>query len=231
MQLSDRTRPDRTQPGRTRNDRLEMPERQTVMIAAGLGALAGAAALVWYEQATRNPRPRRRGADSAPGRTARQKSFGRYAVTGRTVTINKPKAELYAFWRDFGNLPRFMTHVEAVEADGDLTLWTLRGPLGREVRIRTRIVDDREGEQIAWRSTEGSEIDTEGKVTFRDAPAGRGTVVEAIIAYVPPAGELGRWVAMALQAEPRVQARRELKRLKMLMEAGEIATNATRKAD
>lgn len=206
------------------------PPRQTVMLAAGVGALAGAAALVWYEQATRNPRPLRR-ADSAPGRTARQMRFGRYAVTGRTVTINKPRSEVFAFWRDFANLPRFMTHVKTIETQGDLTRWTVAGPLGRDIRLETRIVDDREGEQIAWRSTEGSDIDTEGKVMFRDAPAGRGTEVEAIISYVPPAGELGRWVAKVLQAEPALQARRELKRLKMLMEAGEIATNATRPED
>ncbi len=213
-----------------RNRRMPVPDRQTTVLVAGLGALAGAAAFVWYEQATRNPRPRRR-PDSAPGRTARQARFGRYAVTGRTVTINKPKAELYAFWRDFANLPRFMTHVKAVETEGDLTRWTIAGPLGRDVRIETRIVDDREGEQIAWRSTEASDIDTEGKVMFRDAPGGRGTEVEAIISYVPPAGEIGRWVAKVLQAEPALQARRELKRLKMLMEAGEIATSATRKTE
>ncbi len=217
-------------PDRRRRDRVPTTDRQTVMIAAGFGVLAGAAALVWYEQATRNPPPRRR-PDSAPGRTARKLRFGRYAVTGRTVTINKSRAELYAFWRDFANLPRFMSHVKAVETEGDLTRWTIAGPLGRDVRLETRIVDDREGEQIAWRSTENSDVDTEGKVTFRDAPGGRGTQVEAIVSYVPPAGEIGRWVAKVLQAEPALQARRELKRLKMLMEAGEIATSATRKSE
>jgi uncharacterized membrane protein len=150
-------------------------------------------------------------------------------VTGRTVTINRPRSELYAFWRDFSNLPDFMTNVKSVEVDGDLTRWTIAGPMGRDVRVETRIVDEREGAQIAWRSTEASDIETEGKVTFRDAPAGRGTEVEAIIAYVPPGGSLGRWIATAFQAEPRLQGRRELKRFKMLMEAGEIATNATRK--
>jgi uncharacterized membrane protein len=215
----------------SRNARLRnisVPNRQTLTLAAGVGALLGAAAFAWYQQETRNPRPRRR-PDSAPGRTARQRRFGRYAVTGRTVTINKPRAELYAFWRDFSNLPEFMSNVKAVTVEGDLTRWTIAGPVGRDVRVEARIVDDREGEQIAWRSTENSGVDTEGKVTFRDAPAGRGTEVEAIIAYVPPAGSLGRWVASAFQAEPRLQGRRELKRFKMLMEAGEIATNATRK--
>ena len=94
---------------------------------------------------------------------------------------------------------------------------------------RRRIIDDRENEQIAWRSTENSEVDTEGKVMFREAPAGRGTEVEALIAYVPPAGELGRWIAKVFQAEPAMQGRRELRRLKMLLETGEIATASNRK--
>jgi uncharacterized membrane protein len=198
------------------------------MIAAGIGALAGAAAFVWYEQATRNPAPTRR-PDSAPGRTARRTHFGRFAVSGRTVTIGKPRDELYAVWRDFSNLPRFMSNVKTVKVDGELTHWTIAGPMGQEVHLKTRIVDDRAGEKIAWRSVEGSDIETEGKVTFRDAPAGRGTEVEAIIAYVPPGGTLGRWIATAFQAEPRLQGRRELRRFKMLMEAGEIATNTNRK--
>ncbi len=213
-------------PRPVRSRTASLPNRLTV--AAGVGALLGAAAFAWYEQQTRNPRPRRR-PDSAPGRTARQRRFGRYAVSGRTVTINKPRAELYAFWRDFANLPRFMSDVTSVTVEGDLTRWSIAGPMGREVRIEARIVDDRENEQIAWRSTDASEIETEGKVTFRDAPAGRGTEVQAIIAYVPPAGTLGRWVASAFRSEPQLQGRRELKRFKMLMEAGEIATNATRK--
>ncbi len=207
------------------------PSDNTLLwLGLGLGALAGAGAYAWYEQSRRNP-VRRRPPDSAPGRTARQRRFGDFAVTGRTVTIGKPRHELYAFWRDFRNLPQFMENVRDVTVDGDLTRWTIRAPAGREVSVETRIVAEREDEEIAWRSTEGSDIDTEGKVTFRDAPAGRGTEVEAIVAYRPPAGELGRWIARLYQAEPSIQGRRELKRFKMLMETGEVATNANRKSD
>ena len=198
-------------------------------LALGAGVLAALAGIAYYEKATRNT-VAQRDADSAPGRTARRRRFGRYAVTGRTVTIGRPRAELYSFWRSFSNLPRFMQNVRDVQEDGDVTRWTVRGPLGRDIHLETRIVEERDGEIIAWRSTESSDIDTEGKVMFRDASAGRGTEVEAIIAYVPPAGELGRWVAKAFQAEPTLQGRRELRRFKMLMETGEIATNRNRNA-
>ncbi|WP_375257870.1 SRPBCC family protein [Citreimonas sp.] len=209
----------RYNPGRSRGESLGLLAAATVGVV-GLTFL--------YQQQTRNSVPHRPG-DSAPGRTARQTRFGRYAVVGRAITIAKPRAEVFAFWRDFANLPRFMQNVRHVEQDGELTRWTIAGPMGHDVHLETRIVADRPESEIAWRSTENSEIDTEGKILFCDAPGERGTEIEAIVAYVPPMGELGRWVAKAFQAEPHLQGRRELKRLKMLMETGEIATSANRK--
>lgn len=198
-----------------------------VLGAVALGAAVGAQYAL-YRQIT-DPRPR--GAhDSAPGRTARRRRFGDYAVVGRTVTINKPRSELYAYWRDFPNLATFMQSVEKVEMSGsDLSRWTIAAPMGQKVKVVTRVVADRPDEMIAWRSTEASDIDTEGRVSFRDAPGERGTEVEAIIAYKPPAGELGRMIAKLYQREPGLQGRRELKRFKMLMETGEIATSRNRR--
>jgi uncharacterized membrane protein len=108
-------------------------------------------------------------------------------------------------------------------------VWTIRAPAGRTVEVETEIVREQEGELIAWRSVPGSQIDTEGRVSFKDAPGDRGTRVSVRVAYKPPAGELGRLVAKLFQREPEVQARHDLKRFKMLMEAGEIATSARRK--
>ena len=198
-------------------------------LVLGLGALAGLAAYGALAPAGRQATPRM--ADDAPGRTARQARFGAYAVTGRTVTIDRPRAEIYAFVRDFANLARFMENVEAVTDDGATQTWTIRAPLGRTVEIVTRLVNEREGEQFAWRTTEASAIQGEGKFMLRDAPAGRGTEVESIVAYQPPGGEVGRLAAKLFQAEPSVMSRRDLKRLKMLLETGEIATNVNTKAD
>ncbi|RVV97780.1 SRPBCC family protein [Mesobaculum littorinae] len=202
--------------------------QNALWLALGVGAVAGAAGYAYYQQATRN-KVAHRPPDSAPGRTAKTGRFGDYAVASRTVTIARPRQELYEFWRDFANLPKFMENVRDISVAGDITDWTVAGPF-RDLRLQTRIVEDRPGQQIAWRATDASEIDTEGKVSFRDAPAGRGTEVEAIIAYIPPAGELGRLVAKLFQAEPQMQGRRELKRFKMLMETGEIATNHNHKS-
>ncbi|WP_118134434.1 SRPBCC family protein [Oceanicella sp. SM1341] len=194
----------------------------------GTGLLAAGAVTFWHH--SRQPRPPVP-PDSAPGRTSRQGRYGDYAVSGRSVTINRPRGEVYAFWRDFSNLSRFMSNVAAVKTEGDLTTWTIAAPAGRTVTVRTRIVSERENEEIVWRSVEGSDIDTEGKVSFRDAPGGRGTEVEAVIAYVPPVGRLGQMIAKLFGREPRIQGRHELKRLKMLMETGEVATSRNRVTD
>lgn len=195
-----------------------------------LGLAATAATAAAYAVARK--RQRRAVYGDAPGRTRRGTRFGRYAVTGRTVTINKPREELYRFWRDFSNLPKFMENVEGVRDLGDgRMLWMIAAPAGLSVKIETEIVQERENELIAWRSTANSDIDTEGRIAFRDAPGDRGTQIEAIIAYRPPGGEVGRLAAKLFQREPSIQGRRELKRFKMLMETGEIATSANRRGD
>jgi uncharacterized membrane protein len=151
---------------------------------------------------------------------------GEYAVrVAKAITIGRPPEEIYRFWRDFANLPRFMENVHAVETFGDgRSEWTIAAPAGTSVTLSTAVTEDREGELISWRSLPGSEIEAEGRVAFRDAPGGRGSIVEATVAYRPPGGELGRWVAKLFGREPEIQGRRELRRFKMLMETGEIAT-------
>ncbi|MBB4659605.1 SRPBCC family protein [Parvularcula dongshanensis] len=200
----------------------------TVLGLIATGALAATAIGVATARARQHDRDRRP-PDDAPARTAVRNRMGDYALVGKTVTINKPKAELYAFFRDFQNLPKFMENVRAItpRAEGDATRhdWQIRAPGGRTVDVITEVTEDREGEMIGWRSVEGSDIKTTGHVAFKDAPAGRGTEVELVIAYDAPFGAAGRMVAKVMQAEPHIQARRDLKRFKMLMETGEIATS------
>lgn len=202
----------------------------TIAGLAGFGLAVGGAALAAY-LSTRDDR-RKKHPDDSPGYTMRQ-GTGAYDVTGRTVTIDKPRQELFAFFRDFQNLPKFMENLGSVVPAGaeGRNIWKIKAPLGQTVDVETEIVREEDGELIAWRSVEGSDIDTEGRVKFRDAPGDRGTQVQLIIAYKPPAGELGRLAAKLFQREPSVQARHDLKRFKMLMETGEIATSARRRED
>ena len=142
----------------------------------------------------------------------------------RSVTVNKPREELYRQWRDFSNLPRWMETVESVTVnDGGSAHWVVRGPGGKTVEYDTRVIEDRPGELIAWEST-GGQVRTESRIEFKDAPGGRGTEVHAKVDYHPPMGRLGRIAAVVSQKGPELQARRDLKQFKMLMETGEIAT-------
>jgi uncharacterized membrane protein len=149
-------------------------------------------------------------------------------MVGRTVTINRPKEELYRRWRDFTRFPDFMDNVERIITQGDgVSTWTIKAPAGTTVEVKTRITEDRPNELIAWKSEPDSEIQTEGRVEFLEMAPGRGTAVRLTMTYDPPGGLPGRAIAKLLQREPNVQARRDLRRFKMLMETGEIATNAS----
>jgi uncharacterized membrane protein len=148
-------------------------------------------------------------------------------LVGRTVTINKPRAELYAYWRDFPKLATFMDNVERIEMlDDRRSHWVVKAPGGNTVEWVAAITDEREGEYIAWASEEGADVPNSGRVDFRDAQGDRGTVVTATILYDPPAGVIGKVIAKMFQREPAIQARRDLRRFKQLMETGEIATGA-----
>jgi uncharacterized membrane protein len=162
--------------------------------------------------------------DDAPTRAKRDDKDGDLAVVGKSILINRPRGELFAFWQDFQNLPQFMDNLEKVEvSEGGRSRWTIKAPMGRTVAIEAQTTETVTDQSIGWESTEASEIKTRGRVDFDDAPGGRGTVVTLEIAYDPPGGDLGRAVAKLFAREPNIQARQELKRFKMLMEAGEIA--------
>lgn len=145
----------------------------------------------------------------------------------QTVTVNRPRQELYDFWRDFTNFPQFMDNIREVEKlDGKRSRWVIEAPAGTSVEFISRLVEDQPGRLLAWESEEGADVRNSGRIEFIDAPPGRGTMVRATIRYDPPAGVLGKVVAKVLQREPNVQARRDLRRFKQLMETGEVTSSA-----
>jgi uncharacterized membrane protein len=152
-------------------------------------------------------------------------------LSGTTVTINRPRDELFAFWRDFTNLPHFMDNVERIDVIDPFTSeWVVRAPAGKTVGWTAKITHESEGEFIAWTSLDGADVPNSGRVDFRDATGGRGTAVTATIIYDPPAGVVGKIVAKMFQREPAIQARRDLRRFKQLMETGEVATGSFTRA-
>jgi uncharacterized membrane protein len=156
---------------------------------------------------------------------AEDRSWHEAALVGRTVTINRPRSEVYAFWRDFRNLARFLENIESVQPGDDRrSHWVIKAPAGHTVEWDSILTEDEPDTLLAWESAEGADIKNTGRIEFRDAPPGRGTEVTATIVYDPPGGDIGKLIAKLFQKEPKVQARRDLRRLKQLMETGEIST-------
>jgi uncharacterized membrane protein len=148
------------------------------------------------------------------------------SVVGRAVTINRPAAELFSYFRDFANLPHFMENVVRIDVlDATRSHWVVKAPADRTVAWDARVTAEEEGRFIEWTSEPGADVANSGRIEFRDAGA-RGTVVTVTIAYDPPGGAIGKLIAKMFQREPAIQARRDLRRFKQLMETGEIATPA-----
>lgn len=143
----------------------------------------------------------------------------------KTLTINKPASELYHFWHNFENLPNFMKHLKSVKVyDQKRSHWIATAPLGGSIEWDADIIEERENEFISWCSVEGADVDNAGFVRFKKAPEDRGTEVKVVIEYHPPGGALTATFAKLFGEEPEQQIGDDLRRFKMLMEAGEIAT-------
>ena len=140
----------------------------------------------------------------------------------KSLTINKSAAELFQFWRNFGNLPQFMNHLESVAViDEKRSHWKVKAPLGATVEWDAETTGVVENERISWHSVEGSEITNSGVVEFRPTST-RGTEVRVTLTYEPPAGKLGSLVAKLFGEEPSQQVGEDLRRFKSLMETGLI---------
>lgn len=143
-----------------------------------------------------------------------------------SLTINKPRSEVYQFWRQLENLPKFMEHLQEVRQLGPKrSHWVANIPKGvGTVAWDADIVQEEPHHLIAWRSMPGSDVDNAGEVRFTDAPGDRGTVVQTSISYRAPVGAVGGGIAKLLNPAFRQMVENDLRRFKQLMETGEVIT-------
>ena len=202
---------------------------QRALIGAGIAAAtAGAAAMFLWNRKLNQDHDDDLISDAPSWTLKKAPEGGEGAPIGRTVTIGRPAQELYDEWRDFTRFPRFMENVERVEKlDGKRSQWTIKAPAGSTIELVTEITAEEPGRRIAWKSTPDSQISTTGEVVFKTAPGDRGTYVSLVQTYDAPGGAIGKLFAKILQREPGIQARRDLRRFKQLMETGEVTTNAS----
>lgn len=139
------------------------------------------------------------------------------------ITINRSPEELYQFWHNFENLPRFMHHLEAVQVQGDRrSHWRAKAPAGMTVEWDAEITEDQANELIAWQALEGADIPNTGSVRFKPAPGNRGTVVTVELHYDAPGGKIGAAIAKLFGEEPEQQVQDDLRAFKQVMETGEV---------
>lgn len=145
----------------------------------------------------------------------------------KSISINRSPSEIYAYWRNFKNLPRFMQSIMAVEVHDDTrSRWHARGPLNKEFYWEAEILEDRTNEMMKWRTIETeSNLEHEGTWSLRPAPGNRGTILTLDCRWSPPLGIFGAAAAKLLPQDPARQVSEDLRRFRQLMEAGEITRN------
>jgi uncharacterized membrane protein len=156
---------------------------------------------------------------------------GRGIHVRESIRLEMPVAQVYRFWRQFQNLPRFMTYLERVTEFGDRgSHWVAKGPAGTTVEWDAEIINEVENKVIGWRSLPGSDVATAGSVTFTPLRGGRTTELSVNLQYQPPAGRTGALLAAIFGREPSQTIREDLRRVKQLLEAGEISTGELKAA-
>jgi uncharacterized membrane protein len=145
------------------------------------------------------------------------------ARVDKAITIEKPVSEVYAFWRRFENLPRFMRHVESVSVQDELhSHWVVKAFGGKKLEWDAEIIEQRENEMISWRSLPGADVDNAGSVWFTGVPGETGTVVRVEMKYVPPGGKTGALVSRLFRQDAGSEIAEDLRRLKTLLETGQL---------
>jgi uncharacterized membrane protein len=158
-----------------------------------------------------------------PGDTRTALGGSRGIHVREAVRVEAPVEEVYSFWRNLENLPRFMSSLNRVtEINERESHWVAAGPAGTSVEWDAEIINEVENSVLGWRSLPGSEVATSGSVRFEPVRGGRSTQVSVHMQYAPPAGKVGSVVSWLFGREPSQTVREDLRHLKQLLEAGEI---------
>ena len=190
-------------------------------VLTSIGALAGVTAIDAYCAAQLS---RQRNGPRRPATRPRQLNA---VHVRKSFTINRQPDVVYSFWRKLENLPRFMRHLESVTIiDERRSHWRAKAPAGFVVEWDAEIVEEQPNERISWRSLEGATVPNRGTVRFVPAPGARGTEVHVDLEYTVPGGRFTAVFAKLFGEEPEQQSADDLKRLKQLLDAGEITRSS-----
>lgn len=164
------------------------------------------------------------GVDTARPRRSRGVPGNKGIRVERTIRIERTASDLYNYWRQLENLPRFMAHLKSVRQFGrNRSHWIVKGPAGTSVEWDAEIINERPGKMLAWQSLPGAEVENAGSVWFEPVSGGFFTEVKVALQYQPPAGVVGAAVAKIFGESPEQQLEADLARFKNLVEHGAVA--------
>jgi uncharacterized membrane protein len=142
----------------------------------------------------------------------------------KTLHVRAPIEAVFYYYSDFRNFPRFMNHVRHVRIlDAERSHWVVEGPAGVPVEWDARITELDPNRLLAWRSEGDAPIHLEGRAQF--IPEDGGTRLEIQLAYRPPAGALGHWIASLFGRDPKHELDADLLRFKSLLEEGKATAH------
>ena len=182
-----------------------------------LAPAAAGAALLYRGTTGRCPVYERMGIDRNDTRVALSGPRGFHVH--ESIRIEQPAEDLYRFWRNLENLPKFMTHLEQViDLGNQHSHWVAKGPAGIPVEWDAEIINDVPNKVIGWRSLPSSDFVTAGSVHFDGSGDGRSTLITVHLQYAPPGGKLGKLVAQLFGDDPSQAIAEDLRRLKRLLD-------------
>lgn len=138
-----------------------------------------------------------------------------------SVTIRRPVGIVYAYYRDFGNLPRFLGDVMSVETiDPVTTRWTVQAPLNMALRWTIRITEEVANALIRYETLADPRRRLAWEVHFSPGAGAGETVVREVMHA--PLSALGLEI-MALIGKPAAkEVAANLHRLKQVLETGRV---------
>jgi uncharacterized membrane protein len=202
---------------------MQNPENDRTKLTAATIAVLGATAVdvICSVKLTRDQTRRATGHDEGSYEVP-QSSEG-MARLSAIITVNKPIEEVYAFWKDSRNFPRFMNSLESVQPISErLSHWKIKAPAGMSVEFDAEIATDTPNELIEWRSVDAAHVENTGSVRFRRAVGNRGTEVQLETEFKPKGGPIGARVSRAMSMVPKTNLMNDLRRFKQIIEVGEV---------
>lgn len=150
---------------------------------------------------------------------------GHGILVEKSIWVDSPVDQVFAYWRDLENLPRWMSHVREVRALGDGRYhWRVDGPAGVPVEWESEMLNIEENREMTWHTVGDAQVGHVGRIRFE--PEGSGTRLQVQMRYMPPGGVVGHAVARVFGADPKTEMDEDLMRMKSAIETAKLPRDA-----